>query len=42
MYSMSRGVRQFDLPTLLNIFDKEEPEEALRLVPDALPLLWSI
>jgi hypothetical protein len=35
MSSMSRSVRHFDLPTLLNIYDKEAPERAVRLAPDA-------
>jgi hypothetical protein len=28
------SVRQFDLPTLLNIYDKEAPERTVRLAPD--------
>jgi hypothetical protein len=35
MSSMSPSVRHFDLPTLLNIYDKEAPEKAVRLAPDA-------
>ena len=35
MSSMSRSVRHFNLPTLLNIYDKEAPEGAVRPAPDA-------
>jgi hypothetical protein len=35
MSSMSPSVRHFDLPTLLNIYDKEGPEGEVRLAPDA-------